>query len=71
VHDCVWVDCHKEVLDEVAADMKRIMECIPEYYNNRYGMSIDVPFPVEVEYGPNMNKLHHWKPSDPEILTPP
>ena len=61
VHDCVWVDCHKSVLDQVAADMKRIMESIPEYYNNRYGMSIDVPFPVEVEYGPNMNNLHHWK----------
>jgi DNA polymerase I len=61
VHDCVWVDCHKSVLDEVARDMKRIMESIPEYYNNRYGMNIDVPFPVEVEYGPNMNNLHHWK----------
>lgn len=61
VHDCVWVDCHKSVLDQVAADMKRIMESIPEYYNERYGMSIDVPFPVEVEYGPNMNNLHHWK----------
>lgn len=63
VHDCVWVDCHKSVLDQVAADMKRIMESIPEYYNTRYGMSIDVPFPVEVEYGPNMNNLHHWKPA--------
>jgi DNA polymerase I-like protein with 3'-5' exonuclease and polymerase domains len=62
VHDCVWVDCHKSVLDQVAADMKRIMESIPEYYNNRYGMNITVPFPVEVEYGPNMNNLHHWKP---------
>lgn len=61
VHDCVWADVHKSVRDEVAADMKRIMESIPEYYNNRYGMKIDVPFPVEVEYGPNMNKLHHWK----------
>lgn len=61
VHDCVWVDCHKSVRDEVAADMQRIMECIPEFYNKRHGMNITVPFPVEVEYGPNMNKLHHWK----------
>lgn len=61
VHDCVWVDCHKDVLDQVAADMKRIMESIPDFYNNRHGMHIDVPFPVEVEYGPNMNNLHHWK----------
>lgn len=61
VHDCVWVDCHVSVRDQVAADMKRIMESIPEYYNNRYNMSIDVPFPVEVEYGANMNNLTHWK----------
>lgn len=61
VHDCVWTDSHKSVRDEVARDMKRIMESIPEFYNNRHGMNITVPFPVEVEYGPNMLKLHHWK----------
>lgn len=60
VHDCVWTDSHKSVRDQVAADMKRIMEDIPDFYNNRYGMNITVPFPVEVEYGPNMNNLSHW-----------
>lgn len=61
VHDCVWADAHKTVRDEVARDLKRIMEDIPAFYNERYGMNITVPFPVEVEYGPNMNKLHHWQ----------
>ena len=61
VHDCEWTDCHKDVLNDVCRDTKRIMESIPEYYNNRYGMNITVPFPVEVEYGDNMNSLHHWK----------
>ncbi|WKV17014.1 DNA polymerase [Nostoc phage NMeng1] len=65
VHDCVWVDCHKDVLDTVCADMKRIMESIPEFYNTRHGMSIDVPFPVEVEVGPNMLDLKHWHPGQP------
>lgn len=65
VHDCVWVDCHKDVLQEVCADMKRIMESIPEFYNARYGMNITVPFPVEVECGPNMNNLKHWHPGIP------
>jgi DNA polymerase I-like protein with 3'-5' exonuclease and polymerase domains len=60
VHDCEWTDCHKSVRDVVARDTKRILESIPEYYNARYGMNITVPFPVEVEYGANMNKLHHW-----------
>lgn len=61
VHDCVWVDAHKDVLAQVCRDIKRIMESIPEYYNNRYGMNITVPFPVEVEHGNNMNALHHFK----------
>jgi len=65
VHDCVWVDCHRDVYDQVCADLKRIMESIPEFYNNRYQMSIDVPFPVEVESGPNMYELQHWHPGEP------
>lgn len=60
VHDCVWVDCHKDVLDQVCADVKRIMESIPEYYNARYNLGITVPFPVEVEVGLNMNDMEHW-----------
>lgn len=59
VHDCVWVDCHKSVAAQVAADVKRIMESIPEFYNTRHGMYISVPFPVEVEAGPNMLDLSH------------
>lgn len=61
VHDCEWTDAHKDVMEEVCRDTKRIMESIPEYYNARYNMNITVPFPVEVEYGTNMNSLHHWK----------
>ncbi|QWY83418.1 DNA polymerase I protein [Rhizobium phage RHph_X3_9] len=60
VHDCVWVDSHKDVRDQVCRDVKRIMESIPEFYNNRYNMGITVPFPVEVEHGPNMNTLGHF-----------
>jgi DNA polymerase-1 len=65
VHDCVWIDCHKDVLDQVCCDVKLIMESIPEFYTNRYGMTITVPFPVEVECGPNMNALKHWHPGEP------
>lgn len=60
VHDCVWADSMKEVRDEVCTDIKRVMESIPEWYNTRYGMQIDVPFPAEVEVGANMNNMAHW-----------
>lgn len=61
VHDCVWVDCHSSVREQVCRDLKRIMESIPEFYNKRHKMNITVPFPVEVEYGLNMHEMHHWK----------
>lgn len=65
VHDCVWVDCHRDVLERVATDVKRIMESIPEFYGPRYGMKFTVPFPVEVEVGPNMYELKHWHSGEP------
>jgi DNA polymerase I-like protein with 3'-5' exonuclease and polymerase domains len=64
VHDCVWIDCHKSVLDTVARDVKRIMESIPAILTELYGMAVQVPFPVEVEVGPNMLDLHKWKEPD-------
>lgn len=63
VHDCVWIDCAEELVDEVSANVKAIMESIPEYYTARYGMTITVPFPAEVEVGDNMLKLSHWHPA--------
>lgn len=58
VHDCVWIDCHPDVKDEVAADVKKIMESVPEWFE-QFGVKITVPFPVEVEAGPNMLELRH------------
>lgn len=62
VHDCVWIDAHKGVLDQVIEDSVRILSSVPEFYSKRYGMLVDVPFPVEAEHGDNMNDLHHWHP---------
>ena len=59
VHDCVWVDCHKDVQDEVARGMKIIMESVPKVLKKYFDIDCPVPFPVEVEAGPNMLDLHH------------
>jgi DNA polymerase I-like protein with 3'-5' exonuclease and polymerase domains len=58
VHDCIWVDCHEDVLDEVAAVIKKIMESVPEMLEKIFGIHCPVPFPVDVEAGPNMLDLH-------------
>lgn len=58
VHDCVWIDCDKTVKDQVVADVKRIMEEVDVWFA-QFGVKINVPFPVEVESGPNMLELKH------------
>lgn len=58
VHDCVWFDAHNDVIKQVCADVKRIMESVDVWFN-KFGVDITVPFPVEVEVGPNMLDLSH------------
>lgn len=58
VHDCVWVDAAPEVRDQAAKDLKRIMESVGDWFQ-QFGITITVPFPVEVETGPNMLDLKH------------
>lgn len=60
VHDCVWFDHDISVQDELAADAKRIMESVPQIMAQEFGMKVTVPFPVEVEVGPNMLELKHY-----------
>lgn len=59
VHDCVWVDAHKDVRDEVARAMKAIMESVPQLLEREFNIKCPVPFPVDVEAGPNMLEMHH------------
>lgn len=53
VHDALYLDVHVSVRDEVARTLKAIMESLPEYFNSM-GYDLHVPFPAEVEAGPNM-----------------
>tara|TARA_Y100000296_G_scaffold66371_1_gene78381 strand:+ start:6868 stop:7476 length:609 start_codon:yes stop_codon:yes gene_type:complete len=59
VHDCIWVDMHKDVKAKVAKHVKVIMESVPQVLKKYFGMECPVPFPVDVEAGPNMLDLHH------------
>ena len=60
VHDCVWFDCHKDVVQQVIAECSAIMESIPEVYNALFpNMNITVPFRVEAEVGDDMMTMSH------------
>lgn len=60
VHDCVWFDCKTtELAEHIWPQAREIMTSIPERFNERYGMNITVPFPVDGEIGLNMNEMKH------------
>lgn len=62
VHDAFYLDVHKDVLDEVAAGLKAIMESLPQFFNTRHGYNLTVPFPADVSFGPSMMQQVGWKP---------
>ena len=62
VHDAIYLDCHRSVLDIVAAGVKAIMESLPTYFSQKYGYDLGVPFPAAVEFGPSMFVKKHWHP---------
>lgn len=62
VHDAIYLDCHRSVLDTVAAGVKAIMESLPTYFSQKYGYTLDVPFPAAVEFGTSMFIKNHWHP---------
>lgn len=55
VHDCVWFDVSPRAPTKTAyKEIKDIMEAIPRYLKELYGMKVTVPFPVELEVGRNL-----------------
>lgn len=63
VHDCVWVDCHEDVLDEVMGGMVRIMQAIPHFLKKYFNIDCPVKFPVDAEVGDDMLDMTHWVPA--------
>ena len=62
VHDALYLDCHKDVLDIVCAGVKQIMESLPTIFNTEHGYDLQVPFPAAVEFGRSMHEKIHWHP---------
>lgn len=60
VHDAIYLDCHRSVLDVVCKNVKAIMESLPQYFSEKYGYTLNVPFPAAAEFGDNMMQKRHW-----------
>ena len=62
VHDALYFDVHKDVLDIIGAGVKQLMEDLPNYFNKQHGYDLQVPFPAAVEFGRSMWEKIHWHP---------
>jgi len=61
VHDCVWIDVHKDVADQVVPTAKAILEAVPQMYSKAFNITVPVKFPVDAEIGVNMLDLSHYE----------
>ncbi|EAN79296.1 mitochondrial DNA polymerase I protein D, putative [Trypanosoma equiperdum] len=58
VHDCVWIDCHMDVLQDVVLETDGIMSSVRDVLNRLYPeMEVSVDFPCDVVAGENMGAL--------------
>lgn len=58
VHDCVWVDCHKSVVELVKKDISRIMGDTQQRLAALWpNISFDVPFNAAIQSGPSLGEL--------------
>lgn len=64
VHDCIWLDCHKDVVIKVAEMVEDVFKNARQYINQRYKLECPVDFRAETEIGRNfldMEELHEFK----------
>ena len=54
VHDSIYLDLHKSVVEDVVPTVKAIMEAVPRKYKKDFDLDFPVPFPVEADVGLNM-----------------
>lgn len=54
VHDSIYLDMHKDLVERVVPTVKAIMEAVPRKYKKDLNLDFPVPFPVEADVGLNM-----------------
>jgi DNA polymerase I-like protein with 3'-5' exonuclease and polymerase domains len=59
VHDSIIFDVRSDVVVEAGRLVKSTMESATELMQARFGGLLDLPFPVDVEYGSNWEDIKH------------
>ena len=57
VHDSVIFDCKSTYITAHVPAIKRIMEEVPKYMMEEFGIDFDLPLEVEIKAGPNWGSM--------------
>lgn len=60
VHDSIEFDCHGEYVARAVERIQYVVNKLPVFFKNRFGVELNVKFPVDIKTGPNwanMSKL--------------
>ena len=60
VHDCIWFDCHKDLLATVHKYAMLIMQDTKGFFNAKYNTNWKLDFKAEFHYGPDMLHLSSY-----------
>lgn len=59
VHDCVWIDAHKDCATAIAVEATKIMQQVGDALIEIFGIEkLPIRFKVSTEIGKNMHELH-------------
>ena len=71
VHDCVWVDCHRDVYKQVATDVHRILSNVRSTFNELFPeLDLKVDFGVEVVAGATMANMEAVRTVIQKVMEP-
>lgn len=68
VHDCVWLDAHKDVVIEAGKMVEDVFKNAQSHINTRYKLKCPVRFRAETEIGKNFLDMHEIEEFE-EMLT--
>lgn len=61
IHDAILFDIHDEFLEEACKNLKHVMELVPDFMKDRFGITLTLPFTCDVEVGKNWNEMKNWE----------
>jgi DNA polymerase I-like protein with 3'-5' exonuclease and polymerase domains len=61
IHDSIMLDVHQSQLKTICTGLNKFLTDVPKYAKLHLGIELDLPFPVEVEYGRDWGNMKQYK----------